>query len=280
MKHFVYLDLDILNSYLSQINEGLLKNHVKEVTDNVKSEKTETDLPGKTSFTTNMGIPLVKMIFSEDKDTLTTTNTLSQIESGRELIEKMLHDNAFDQLEKYLVENNLLVSSDKVKIGEYISEESDFLVRDLEYILEIYTDEFINFMGDTAITDTASQTINKAKRKSTIEEQKKVRRIFSIANNILPYSKFILANDLLIIINDKYLRECLKEIRFNYSSKIKIVGQYTSKLSDAINKEKNKKDSFSDLFSSLDNVWQEFYINQLNLNNDMKIIKPIALYFE
>ncbi|MBO3385353.1 hypothetical protein JJB61_09945 [Clostridium perfringens] len=280
MKHFVYLDLEILNSYLSQINEGLLKNHVTEVKDNIKNEKIETELPGKNNFTTNIGMPLIKMIFSEDKDTLTTTNTLSKIESGRELIEKILHDNAFDQLENYLIENNLLGTSEEVKIGNYIREESEFLVRDLEYILDIYTDEFIEFMGDSAQSKECSDAVNKNRKKKEITEQKNVRRIFKIARNMLPYSKFIIANDLILIINDKYLRESLMEIKFNYSSKIKIVGQYTSNLNESLNKEKDTADNFSILLSSLDDFWREFFINQLNLNNNMKIIKPIALYLE
>ena len=125
MRHFVYLDTDTLNSYLSQINGGLLKSTVNEVKDEIATTKNENTTPGKSNFTTEIGFKLIlNLKFSEDKDVINTTNTLSQIETGRELIEKILHDNSLEQFSLYLESINLIASTDVSEIGDYVKSTS------------------------------------------------------------------------------------------------------------------------------------------------------------
>lgn len=295
MKHFVYLDTDILNSYLSQINDGLLKNTVNEVCDEVVTKKEENSKPGEEKFKTEIGIPsLFKMTFSDDKDVLNTTNTLSQIESGRELIEKIIHDNAFEQLRNHLDKKFGVKNIKECELGEYIETTTKYIIRDLDYIYNIYTEEFIDFMCDTEFEDlkknkpsgankTAQKCFDKkiedAKKEFKLQ-QEKTRRIFSIARNMMPFSKLLLCGDAIIPLNDKFLRESTDRIRFTYSEKIKILGKYTSTLEDAVRREEGIQNSFDSLYSSLDETFKELYINVLGLDKSAKIIQPIALYFE
>lgn len=295
MKHFVYLDTDVLNSYLSQINDGLLKNTVNEVKDEVLSEKEESSNPGKSQFSTEVGIPsFLKMKFLEDQDVISTTNTLSQIESGKELIEKILHDNAFEQLKKHLYKKSVIKSIEECKLGEYVEVAEKYIIRDLDYLHSIYTEEFIDFMCDSEIEELnkkkpsgANKAVQKlfekdvenAKKEIRLE-QEKTRRIFSIARNIMPFSKLLLCEGAIIPLNDKFLRESTDKIRFSYSEKIKILGRYTSTLEDAVKREEDIKNTFDGLYWSIDEYFKEIYINILGLDEKAKIIQPIALYFE
>ena len=276
------MNTDILNSYLSQINEGLVKGIVNESGDKVKNEKNEKMVPGVDKLETNIGFnPIFNLKFSEDRDILETTTTLSQIESGKELIEKILHDNAYEQLFRYLEKNSMISNEDNVEIGKYVKTETEYLIRDLDYILSIYTDEFIDFLGDSSIeniSDKGKNTLQTIKNKE-IDSQKKTRRIFNIAKNVLPYSKFVVTDKFLVPLNDKFLRESLKAIRFNYSSKIKLFGEFTGDLNSNLNKEE-KSDSFGEILSSLYEVYRSFFIDILGLKTDLKIVIPIALYFE
>lgn len=295
MKHFVYLDTDALNSYLAQINDGLLKNTVNEVVDEVSMGKVEGVMPGKAEFVSEFGFkPFFNLKFSEDKDVMNTTNTLSQIETGRELIEKIIHDNAFEQFKNYLHEQALSKNVRECELGEYVELSEKYVVRDLDYILTIYTEEFIEFMCDSLInknelkrpsnanTNTIKAFDKKIKevRNNIKIEQNNVKRIFSIAKNIMPFSKFLLCDGCIIPLNEKFLRETTQKIRFSYSEKIKILGRYTSTLEEAVKREENIQNSFDDLYSSLDQTFKELYINVLGIDEKAKIIQPIALYFE
>ncbi|MGL4571970.1 MAG: DUF6414 family protein [Clostridium sp.] len=282
MKHFIYLNTDILNSYLSQINEGLLTSYVNEVVDETLSKSTEALEPGAENSTTDVGFkPFFNIKLSENKDVVTTTNTLSQTESGRELIEKILHDNAFEQLVKYLVEKQMLKSNEVNQYEEYLSLNSSFLVKDFDYILTIYNDEFINFLADNGVDGlNLSQAVMKKKKADIIKEHKGYQRLFRMAKNMIPFSKFIVTDDYIIPITEAYLRESLNNIKFKYSSKVNILGKYTGNLDDAFNREQGSESSFDIMFKSIDETLKTFFIDVLCINPNLKIIEPIALYFE
>lgn len=296
MRHFVYLDTDTLNSYLSQINGGLLKSAVNEVKDEVATTQNENTIPGKSNFTGEFGLkPLFGLKFSEDKETVNTTNTLSQIETGRELIEKILHDNAFDLFGAYLKENNLLDYIDNCMLGNYVEINNDFTIRDLGYLTNIFTEDFIDFISNMGIESLKSQidnaemssSVRKSKERELVNIKKKseeefigYKKILNIIGDMLPYSQFIICEECLIPITNKYLRESLSQIRFNYSGKIKVLGKFTSVFKDSINKEKENETFLGGLNSTLDQTFKELYVNMLGFNENMKIVIPIALYFE
>lgn len=297
MKHFVYLDTDMINSYLSQVNGGLLKNIINEVSDEVATGKSEGISPNSKSSKTTLGFaPLFQIGLTENGEVTSTTNTLTQTESGRELVEKILHDNAFEMLVKNLHEGNDIKDLMEIKIGNYAEIENNFIIRDLEYIVKIYNDEFIEFLAEqdkevqrlvNKEVNTAQKSVyknhqNEIKKASDriIAQHKKTQRIFNVANNIITFSKFIICEDCIVPLNDKYLRESTEEIRFKYSQKIKVLGKYTSTLKEAVSREESYKIGFGDMFSAIDEVYKEFYINILGLKDSMKIIHPIALYFE
>ncbi len=297
MRHFVYLDTDILNSYLSQINGGLLNSTYNETIDEVATTKSDKTEPNKGSFKTEIGIkPLLNFTLTEDKDSINTTNTLSQIETGRELITKILHDNAFDLFISYLRKDKLIKSIEDSKLNDYVAIDSDFIIRDLKYISGLLSENFIDCMAEQTAISIIKQSENTNLNNNNIkkqEERKKenakkeikkqfgeYRKMFEIIDEMMPYSQFIICDNCLVPIRDKYLRETLKQIRFNYSGKIKIVGKYTSVLKNAVNKGSRENGTFGEFNCILDNAFKELYMNFLDFNDNMKIILPIALYFE
>ncbi|NSB15813.1 DUF6414 family protein [Clostridium beijerinckii] len=303
MRHFVYLDTDTLNSYLSQINGGLLKSIVNESKDEVATTKNENTSPGKSNFTTEVGFkPILNLKFSEDKDVINTTNTLSQIETGRELIEKILHDNSLDQFSIYLDSNNLIIDSSIAKVGDYVEFEDEFSIRDLDYLYELFSDEFVDFCIENTRKEsknfveseeirlkniTNKNTLLKEIRKqsdelvkSQSEGLKQTRKMLNLARSIMPFSKYIISNNCVMPLVDKYLRNSTDNIRFTYSGKMHVIGRYTSDLKDAFAREGEIRNEFDKVLDSIDKVFEALYKDTLGLDESMKIVIPIALYFE
>lgn len=285
MKHFVYLNTDILNSYLSQINDGLLKSIVNEAGDEIKTSKSDEDKPKTIQKGVQVGAKGVFGVkLTENGAVMSSTNTLSQTESGRELIEKIIHDNAFGQLKSHLINEKEITKKEEYAVGKYIELNENFIVRDLDYILNMYTDDFIEFLCATNLSDNIKKSgnINKIKneKKKIKDEHINTKRIFSIAKSIMPFSSFLLCGEYLIPLDEKYLRESTQKIRFNYSEKINVLGRCTSTLKDSISKEIDNTTTFGNVYSAVDIVAKEFYINLLGINIDTKILEPIALYFE
>lgn len=281
MKHFIYMDTDILYSYLSQINDGLIKNIHKEVTDEVLSTSTNETIEANNKNEVSMGFkPIFNIKLSEDPDVMKTTNTLSQLESGKQLIETLIHDNAFQQFINYLDKNNLLIETSNCKKGDYVKFNDDYVIRDLDYVLSVYTDEFISFLCDESVNDQMGQAVKKAKMSQCKKQHEDTRRIIRIAKSVLPSSSFIISSDCFIPINQKFLRQPLKSIRFNYSGKINILGMYSSTLQDSVSVEKLHFTAFDDMFSSFDEINKIFYNDNIGIPLTHKILVPIALYFE
>ncbi|OSA98091.1 UNVERIFIED_ORG: hypothetical protein B2H98_05195 [Clostridium botulinum] len=302
MRHFVYLDTDTLNSYLSQINGGLLKSTVNEVKDEVATTTHENTNPGKSNFTTEMGFkPILNFKFSEDKDVINTTNTLSQTETGKELIEKILHDNALEQFTLYLESNNL-INTEICKVGDYVKFNAKFSIRDLDYLSQIYSNELVEFFIENSKIEAKhsieqqevllknnpnKNAIIKTLRKETDELIKaesnsyvQARKIINLSRTIMPFSKYIVSNNCVIPLTEEYLRSTTNNIRFTYSGEITVVGRYTSDLKDSFARESETRNGFDDVLKSIDEVFKVLYKDTLGLDECMKIIVPIALYFE
>lgn len=302
MRHFIYLDTDTLNSYLSQINGGLLKSTVNEAFDEVASSKNEEIVPGEVGFKSEVGAkPFFNLTFTENKDVINTTNTLSQTESGRELIEKILHDNSLEQFMRYLNEEKLIKDCNSCETGEYVEFKDSFSVRDLEHLLNLLSDDFIDFYV-APIRESAKKEIEAYKSKNSlsdnnskvklfskkankvidnqIESYKHTKKIINLAQSIMPFSKYIISNNCVIPLEEKYLRSTTNNIRFTYSGKLNIVGRYTSSLKEAFTREADTRNSFDTVLSSMDNILKSLYKDTLGLDESMKIIIPIALYFE
>ena len=56
MKHFIYLDTDVLNSYLSQISGGLLKSSKAEISDTIVTGEIEELKQGSEKIKGNFGL--------------------------------------------------------------------------------------------------------------------------------------------------------------------------------------------------------------------------------
>lgn len=161
MKEVIYLDTNYLHSYISQIEDGLITNMNKESTEEIteqnelqKGSQTESFIEGKFSLG-EIEIPLlfksptgevssgISPIFSSNERI-----SLSQLESGREIISKKLHDDALKRFEEYM-ENKQLFNTQisDIKQGDYINIKSRFRIIDFNYMKKAFNpDKLVELM--------------------------------------------------------------------------------------------------------------------------------------
>lgn len=143
MRRFLYYDEDSINSFLAQIEKGLLtkKGNEKEITDTVSSQlDTTADITGDLSAKViGIGASLKGDIQTTDSDTEATSKLVKNVQ------EKVLHDYAFDKVFEYMTSDHLLVESPQ-SIGDIIllNEHPTFL--DFEYFQKLFPKmEQLNF---------------------------------------------------------------------------------------------------------------------------------------
>lgn len=299
MKHFVYFDSDFINSYLSQINSGLITSHQEETSDSIEKGKTEVFNPSTESRKLSLSaLNLANVEYTNVDEFLQEIDSIKHTQLGKSLVSKIVHDNSYDNLITYLKNNNLLKpfkdnmeihNGDFVHINDYLS------IIDLSFIANIFGKDFndiYNAINMKSLEELKSSLNREQRRdkKVKLELDKKEKemkqelndinlgvKIISFMSKILPSDTFIIYKNFFIPLNKKYFREDCNSIRFKYIEKANVVGKTTGQIRKLIKRELGNE--FGDILNSLDDITLSLF-DLLFPNKDFKILYPISLYFE
>lgn len=315
MKEIIYIDTNILHSFLAQNNGGLILEtsnergeEAKDINEKQAGYQSRTAL--NTKFKTGaFEIPWflktpegeIAVTFEPGKHS-SEKIAISQTESGKEIISKQLHDNA---LEEFIRENEFENKCEKV--GDLVKIEGTFKIIDFDYILKMFQpDTILDFMmkefedqlevlKETAKTVEGNKTQHqqikreirnfeqqmqqqKAKQKKDFEYTEKTIRYL---NDILPTASFLLMKNIITPLKNEFLRETAKELMFKYGRgkddiKVTLIGKTTSIVDNVETPNFQGSDFLFEIPAILNSVLSPLGI----LNQGDCIISPIAIYFE
>ncbi|MCL2135839.1 MAG: hypothetical protein FWH37_09920 [Candidatus Bathyarchaeota archaeon] len=113
MKEFFYLDQDLLNSYISQIFNGLLEKVIDENSNRRSTTKENDRNTTETTISGSIGLSKLSFVNALLNGTLKTKNKDGQqlasiSDEFKTIIAKKMTDNLFDDFEKYLYSKKLI----------------------------------------------------------------------------------------------------------------------------------------------------------------------------
>jgi hypothetical protein len=292
MRRFIYLDTETLNSYIAQIYDGLITSNEenKQYTNEINKEFSHSVSPNANiDFKVfNKGIEgKIEYIFKSlkaDKESA----FVNKVET------KLLHDNAFDLLISHI---NEYTGFKGEYIGNFIEIFDSFYILDFLYYKELFSDEnFINFIVDSAMENIIKEAENKkAKlttgtsgkkqiikdidnniatiRKKQISEYMNTLKIIEIITKIIPYQRILCIGDCIVTLSDEFIRDDIQMSSFKYGGKIKVFGYITN----IINKNTNPN---LPIFAEVINQINSAILSEIINKNEIKIIHPIAIYYE
>lgn len=300
MRRFLYYDEDSINSFLAQIERGLLttKSREKEITDTVSSQLDITaDVTGDLSAKViGIGASLKGNIETTDSDTEATSKLVKNVQ------EKVLHDYAFDKVFEYITSNKLLAENPQ-SIGEIVllNENPTFL--DFEYFQKIFSEngaiKFSNEQNKKQMEEMIKQLkanipkgsqlppelkeqIREAKEQikeieNTINnaepERKEMAKTIEVIRNTIPYNRFIMTNDMLIPFDDKNFRDAPEIIAFKYGGNISIFGYITNIISSE--DVPTQTNDFAEFYSTINQVMLSLFKGK----DKIYILHPVALFY-
>ena len=289
MRRFLYLNNDSLYSYISQINDGLPTKVTK--TNNSSEEKgkeIKADVNGKIDAEFKLLGKGFGVNLDADIGHVVSKTILNQ---QTDFMEKKIYDEAFDKLQQHLTDNGLL-KEENINIGDFFEVSDEMFIVDLEYYKNIFSnDDVLSFIKTSEVENkysVASQSIvsigngNKAeykkdKLKKEIEKQvnqeyEGVKKIINAILNIVPYNKFGIMNDYLIVLDDEYFRDKTKVVAYKYGGKMTMLGYMTNIVkNDVICDDSNVFRTFPTLINT-------FMLGFFN-KSEIKIIHPVAIYY-
>lgn len=300
MKRFLYYDDDSINSFLAQIEQGLLtsKERTKEHTDTSSSQTGITS-----NITGDLSAKLLG-IGAALKGDIETTDSDTDIASKlvRNVQEKILHDYAFDKVYSYMIEKDLLASQPQ-SIGEIVllNEHPTFL--DFEYFQKLFSENGAIKFANEQNKKQADEAIKQLKTslpkgsqlppetkeqvrlikaqiqeledtiKKAEPERKETAKTIEVIRNTIPYNRFIMTNNILVPFEDKNFRDNPEIIAFKYGGNISILGYVTNIISaDDIPPQNN---DFASFYSTLNQVM----LGLFNGTDKIYILHPVALFY-
>lgn len=277
MKHYIYIDKDILNSYISQIYGGILekgKSERKVVEDEAQTIKSPEE---RIKATVNGGIPGI--IGGDIEVEYGTKNSLIEeiknSNASKEVIEKIYHDNLLDNLIEYIIKNESIITKrEEIIYGKYVTLNIPFNFVNHSYLNSISNNEFKKaFEKIMNVTTPGSEKTTK-EAKSAMEL---ISNFSTFFESCFPTKQLIISDNIIIPIDDKFLREKPEMIDFKYGGNIYVIGKVTKDCSKDINVFELYNKEFG---NSIEEVKQSMYNIFLPNYKNSFIVTPIALYFE
>lgn len=318
MKELIYLDTAFLHSFIAQSQGGLPQSTQLERQEQVTETSQQSTGYASRSFTEMQGdtgslsIPgLVKSpsgrlrVRIQPGKTSSDTFSLSELESGKEIISKQLHDNALEAFEEHLSSQNQLHDISDIDLeGKFIKISSSFKIIDFKYLRRILqTDTLMEFMykkQDEELERLRNEVKQSEKQQRAIKQAaltqfenqfKKVKsqmkdnfvfmeKSIDYLNDILPTESFIIMEDTIAPLRGEFLRERANELMFKYggassSLQVTMLGKVTQEI---------KSTSMPDLKADPLFEFPQILTGALSPLGVIKkgdyIVSPVAIYFE
>ncbi len=299
MRHFLYLDTDIVNSIIAQQEKGLIdaiKTENEKGTDNNNSRSINIDGTGE------VGAKVWKLANAELTLGVSGSFEGSNIKhkTTREIMEKTLHDAAFDMAYDAMKPVKIHSGIDEGEPGSYVEMTRVFDFVDLEYLEELFSKDGIIELIKKCEKEKVSNAASEYKKSSLNREQRRqggkevelkrneiikqldkqyedIKDIITAMRKIIPFGKMLVSFDgYLIPTDDKYFRINPSTLGFMYGGEIKCVGMITNIIGKDTNPEDNTN-IFATLQFSVNEVLRKILPTQ---EENLYVVSPIAIYYE
>lgn len=295
MKQFLYLDSDIVNSIIAQAEKGIITQRTIEASES-KNKNRKKVFSSKANVSGTSGF----WKFLEAKAQLESSREFEDVVSNgntsKDVIEKVLHDAAFDEACKYIViHDSKDRNQDFDKEGNYLRLWRKFTFVDLDYLENIFQigedSSLMKEFSKGQIEKKASEITNRKQRRDnkdkfnqlldeTIEKSAGQIDTFismiRLLKRLIPYNRLLLSRDGYIIpVDDKYFRIDSKYMGFKYGGSITCIGMVTNLIGENFDSE-DKDNVFEKIqFSAHEALRGLLPTKEKNLC----VIHPIAIYY-
>lgn len=254
MKEIIYLDTELMNSYLAQLDSGVQQKIINSITDqSIHDEKKY-----KSHETSGgLGISNTNVRYTR-KSSETVSESIGK--SGSTSEEVILHDAALELLITNLESNNLI--SKTYEDGKIIRETSDFEINDFELLKNVSSEDTLKNIYSS---DYASSPYYDAYKLSCFGAE------------LFPDSCLFKFKGIVSICSNRYFRieKSLISLLNGTTRDLTILGIVTSK--KVLTEAEQNKDKEPNVLNLLVNI---FFSEQMYKGVNDVFVRPIALYFD
>lgn len=290
MRRFIYYDKNGIESYVAQITSGLT---VTSTSENQTETQNETENGKEKTTHSNVGAKIVGIgaEISEDISNKNNENILTA-QLVKSIEEKILSDYAFEKVYDYFQKNNL-IKNENFEIGNIVSLNECVTFFDFDYFEKLFSENGVYSFTTGQLKENLKkfkesmiglekQNISKKNEikemesliKKQEQERKSTLEIINMAKSTLPYTRFVMTNDCLVVLNDNNFRDNPNDVAFKYGGDIEIVGYVTNTINSNVNTN-NPVNAFSDIYKFVNQVLLTLYSSK----KEVYVIHPLAMFY-
>ena len=145
MKYFLYLNSDVVNSIISQSEQGLITELIEE---NGNSSEDNKNRITKVGALAKLSSTFYKFFGAEAELSIDRTNSeaLSNSQVSKDIVQKTLHDAAYNIAYDY-ISKEIVKEEDIAVLGEYVEITDEFQYIDFNSLLKYFSNGgFIDFL--------------------------------------------------------------------------------------------------------------------------------------
>lgn len=317
MKEIIYLDTEIINSMLAQLDEGIINSFTLEnISQETQGEEVqsgrgkEAKLKGNVTLSTGI-LPGGSIKFGTDlgnSGTETEKYSSSILEGQKDILNKAFHDHALEILLNKLIENNLLMQFGESNEGDLLFIESSFRYYDFELLKNSADAEIIQSLisfdqtGRLPTYEEASKLVKQKNIPKNSNDYLNAKNVVDKYNDMKPiiniieafhslgnYTSKMLQNQAIVkagknigIIKNKYLRESPEALVFrtDTSREAKILLRVIGNKNKVFNGKNMALLNEQDL-DKIPNMMLDVILGSFNIIQAGDVlVTPIAIYFE
>ncbi len=298
MKQFLYMDIDIVNSIIAQAEKGLVTQQSSQSGAEEKKNASHEEIVSGTAVGSGAFLKIMQAQ-AELKGELSLVHSKEHVSSSKDIIDRILHDAAFDLAYKYIdLKVGTLDSQESDEVGNYLEIKRVYSFVDFKYLERLFSKEgIIEYIKKTsaeqieASAEQAREGHNREElRRASINFKKEVQKAVSLNNkqyddianiinmirSFIPYDRLLISSDgYLIPLDEKYFRVDPTNLGFRYGGEITCVGMVTN----IIGTDSNPDDP-NNVFATLQHTVNEVLRAMLpTAKSNLCVIHPIAVFY-
>lgn len=319
MKEIIYLDTNIMNSMLAQLDEGLINSFSLEQSDQeMEGEVSQSTRGKKAGLTGGIGVNTGMLpggslnfkgsIGNSGNESESYSKTI--LEGQKDILNKAFHDHALNLLTQKLTDFDLLNETDDLKEGDLHKGESKYKFYDFDLIKKSMDPELMSNimlhevnMLDMSISE-AKKIVSKSNRNAnerglletareiveTHQEVDKIIKFYETMNNFSQYASNLLENLTVVkadnkigLLKKEYLRESVESLTFrtDKSRNIKFLVRIIGKKDIVFNGFNQPVMANMNDLDTIPNMMLDIILGSFNIIEEGDLlVTPIAIYYE
>lgn len=298
MRHFIYLDNDVLLSYYAQAFDGIDEQAILGTTSSTEEVLQNETIERTVTQAGSIKTPVISgsyehRIRREQPGSIFKENNFAQ-----EVVERKLHDNAFDRLLAYLEDNKMISGITSPKLGSFVLLSEVSQLQDYGYLAKLASDDFKAFLK-FAMSSRSEKDIQEAAKTMKPNDLTRMRKnaaksqeletnkmledygaVFAGLKAVFPFDAFYFGEDFIVPVLEKHFKEPTSQIIHKYGSNVKIFGRIT-KIGMDVNFQSMGGDALSTAVQAFSTVFNSA-LTLLGFQSMEKVVmvSPVAVYVE